>query len=93
MVTVGVKKNYLAKHNDLKGRRPLTMQTRIMKPCRKLRQKGQLVEVLVDWQVITRSVLLEIRLMRIFQDCLYSQLQVLPVCNYSKKVRTLGANL
>jgi len=55
--------------------------------------KEQRVEVLVDWKAITRSELLETRLMRISQDYLYSQPQVLSVCNYSKKVRTLKANL
>ena len=93
MVNVGVQKNHLAEHNDLKERRPLARQTHTMKPCNKLRQKEQRVEVLVDWKAITRSELLETRLMRISQDYLYSQPQVLPVCNYSKKVRTLKANL
>ena len=93
MVNVGVWKNHLAEHNDLKERRPLARQTHTMKPCNKLRQKEQRVEVLVGWQAITRSELLETRLMRISRDCLYSQLQVPPICNYSKKVRISGANL
>ena len=93
MVTVGVQKKHLAERNALKGHRPPARQTHTMKPCSKLRRREQRVEVLVDWQVITRLILLETRLMRISQDCLYSQLQVPQVCNYAKKVRTSEASL
>ena len=88
-----MQKKHLAERNALKGHRPPARQTHTMRPCSKLRRREQRVEVLVDWQVITRLILLETRLMRISQDCLYSLLQALPVCNYSKKARTLGASL